>query len=164
MFTHKFSLRVKIIYRTNYINIHILYSVCKTTGHAPLDIYNLQNKNSAVRKMNRRVWTTCICKHLFQAKGLIQDLGLVFIRLSLSTRLHPNPKLCSVSSRPSRITSHAHLSCTAPRVTKSSTSMRLGASAMFEWLQTRPNQTFHCEASSFATNIWTRTLPICVEE
>ena len=37
--------------------------------------------------MNRRVWTTCICKHLFQAKGLIQDLGLVFIRLSLSTRL-----------------------------------------------------------------------------
>ena len=41
MFTHKFSLRVKIIYRTNYINIHILYSVCKTTGHAPLDIYKI---------------------------------------------------------------------------------------------------------------------------
>ena len=42
MFTHKFSLRVKIMYRTNYINIYILYSVRKTTGHAPLDIYKIR--------------------------------------------------------------------------------------------------------------------------
>ena len=42
MFKHKFSFRVKIIYRTNYINIHTLNSVRKTTGHAPLDFYKIK--------------------------------------------------------------------------------------------------------------------------